>query len=182
LTRLQRREAHTDKRLCQDGGWCQAPPHCESHFWTHPRKWKACSSKCPSLDEGQGCRPLPHHVESFPDSPTTVGGAHWHASMPRRRGGVPAAATLRKAVLGLAHDDGRRAPASIHIWTGGRRGVVHRHTTRSRSRTRPRWWEARTGKREGVLATATPRGTILDSPTMVGGTLKGRDGRLEEGE
>jgi hypothetical protein len=58
------------------------------------------------------------------------------------------------ATVGGAHRQ-----ASMPGW---RRGAGHRHTTRRHSRTQPRWWEARTGKRwgRGAPIAATPRGAV----------------------
>jgi hypothetical protein len=94
-----------------------------------------------------------------------VGGAHRQAPVPRWMGeGAPAAATLCGAVPGLTGDGGRCALASVHAWTEGV-GAGSSHTMRSRSQTRPQWWEVRTGKRSrldggGVPVAATPRGAV----------------------
>jgi len=58
------------------------------------------------------CRPPPYHAEPFPDSPATVGGARRQAITPDE-GRLLVASTLRGAVLRLARDSGRRAPASM---------------------------------------------------------------------
>ena len=57
------------------------------------------------------CRPLPHHAEPFSDSPATVG-ARRQARIPDE-GRFLAASTPRGAILRLAHDSGRGAPASV---------------------------------------------------------------------
>jgi len=82
------------------------------------------------------------------------------ASTPGRRRGpgcLPAATTPRRAVIGLARESGRHALASDHAKTEGVAG--HHHTTRSRSRTRPRQWAARTG--QPLPAADTPCGAFL---------------------
>jgi hypothetical protein len=73
------------------------------------------------------------------------GGTHRQASMSWMVEAVPAAATPRRAVPRLARDGGRHTSTSVHAWTQG--GASRRHTAQSRSRTCPRRWEARTGKR-----------------------------------
>jgi hypothetical protein len=93
---------------------------------------------------GGACRALPHCAEPIP----------WQAIT-----GVPAAATPRGAVPGLAHDGGRRAPASVC------RPPPH---VRSRSRTRPQRWEARTSKAHGRAAPppASPRPNCAHRTTV----------------
>ena len=141
LTRMERREAHIDN--LSTPGWkrvgglstamtlCGAIPglarnngrHAPAiiHAWTQ---------------EGVGaCRLPPHHEEPFPNSLVKVGGAHRQAITPDE-GRLLAASTLRGADPRLTRDSGRRAPAA--------RDDCY-HTVRSRSRTHPQWWEARTG-------------------------------------
>jgi hypothetical protein len=86
------------------------------------------SGRCALASEG-GCRSPPHRAEPFPDSPTTVGGAHRLACVGRRHTvrsrtrtrpqrwevrtdqRVSVAATPRGAVAGIARDGGWRAPS-----------------------------------------------------------------------
>jgi hypothetical protein len=49
-----------------------------------------------------------------------------------------------RAIPGLTRDGGRHTPTKRPLLDGG--GAGHRHTARSRFWTRPRWWEACTGK------------------------------------
>jgi hypothetical protein len=87
------------------------------------------------------CRPPPHRVEPFPDSPVTMEGSHRPSSMPGWRGRVLAGFRhTARSHSGLARDSGGMHRQAIvpRLCAG------HRYTMRSRSQTRPRWWEVRT--------------------------------------
>jgi hypothetical protein len=106
-----------------------------------------------------------------------MGGAHRQASAPRRRkGGCRPLPHLAEPFLDSPTSVGG---AQRQTSTPGRREVGdagRRHTARSHSRTRPRRWEARTGKRSHL--DEEKRGCQLsphhtepnsDSPVTVGG-------------
>jgi hypothetical protein len=167
-TRSRRWEAHTDKRPRPDEERNGAGRRhtLRSRLRTHRRRWEARTGKCPHMERerwwppphhaepysdspatvGGVHRQPPHLAEPFPDSPATVGGVHRQVLTLRRWGWVPAAATPRGAVPGLARAGGRRAPASDEG------GVPATATPRGAFRSHPQRWETEREKRnEGHL-------------------------------
>jgi hypothetical protein len=231
------RQTSTLGRRGERGGGAGRRHTARSRSRTRPPRWEVRTSKCPRLDEvgvpdaatprgailglardgGRrapasvhawmkgGCRPPPHRAEPFSDSPATVGGAHRQVSTPGRREGAGRRHTARsrswtcprrwEARIGKRPSPKKggcqpppyraepfsNSPATVggahrqafQDWMKGG-GASCRHTIRSRSRTRPRLWEARTGGRphlDGEGCRPPPHRTkpFTDSLTMVGG-------------
>jgi hypothetical protein len=139
----------------------------------------------------RGCQSLPHRVEPFSDSPALVGGMHRQASTSGRV--TPTAATPCGAISGLARVGGRRAPASVHVWTGrgaSCRPPPHRAEPYSdspalvggthgqactpglRGLYGRRWQFLAPGRRVGCRLLPHRAEPFLSSPTTVGGTLR----------
>jgi hypothetical protein len=115
-TRPQRWEARTSKRPHLDGGGLvTATPQCHSRT-RHDGGRRAPASVRARTERGSGHR----HIERSRD---WICSRWWEArtsKRPRldREGRVPAAATPRGDIPGLARVDGRRALASVHAWMG----------------------------------------------------------------